>query len=436
MTEVPHLMLRAEVEIDGQVVWGHAADNLPPKWFTKDAEKPFDVEIAELRSVIDSGGAHAIRLGEAETVFEWWQAVYAAQKVTAKDRGWPPLLAGFGVSMIERAVVDAFCRARGLIFAQAVRENALGVDLGAIYPELAGSTPADWLPVTPLESVIARHTVGLTDPLTVDEIPAAERLADGLPQALEECGQVYGLTHLKIKLSGDIERDRERLSRLASLFPAAAFTLDGNENFKAVAPFRTLWGQYQADPVIARFLKGLIFVEQPLHRDVALSPEVAADLLAWEDRPPLIIDESEGELGALETALASGYSGTSHKNCKGVFRSLGNASLLASRRRQQPDRSFLLSGEDLTNLGPVALTQDLAAAATFGITHVERNGHHYFRGLSEFAPETQQAVLERHSDLFREHHGYPTVRVEQGRVSTRSVLAAPFGYAVDAAVLI
>ncbi|HYR58956.1 MAG TPA: hypothetical protein VEO95_10015, partial [Chthoniobacteraceae bacterium] len=168
--------------------------------------------------------------------------------------------------------------------------------------------------------------------------------------------------------------------------------------------------------------------------DVALTDTTAADLLAWRDRPPIIIDESEGELHALERALESGYAGTSHKNCKGIFRGVANACVIAQRRRAEPARALHLSGEDLTNLGPVALLQDLAVAATLGIAHVERNGHHYFRGLSEFPAPVQRGILAHHADLYREHRGYPVVRIERGKVSTRSVVAAPFGYAMSEVV--
>jgi hypothetical protein len=431
LTEVPHLFACATVEIDGQVAHGVAADNLIPKWFTKNPATSFRDDLAEIIEVLRHASAVAVEVGRQPTVFALWKAVHEAQKVWGTGRKYPPLLWNFGVSIVERAVIDAFCRTKRTTFAQAVRTDAFAIDYAAVHPELAGAK-IDFLPETPLPSVIARHTVGLTDPLTVAEIPTSERVLDGLPQALEECIERYGLTHFKIKLGGDIERDRERLRALAALLdrlaPGCQFTLDGNENYRDVAPFRALWEQLLADPVIARFLRRLIFVEQPLHRDVALTAETGAALRAWTERPPIIIDESGGELHAVPTALAAGYAGSSHKNCKGVIHGLADAALIAHRRRMEPGRTFHLSGEDLTNLGPVAMLQDLAVAATLGIEHVERNGHHYFCGLSQFPASVQRAALAQHGDLYRQHErGFPVLRVEGGKVSVRSVLQAPFG---------
>lgn len=434
LTRVPHLFARAAVEIDGRVTHGVAADNLVPKWFTKNPAASFHDDIAEIIEVVRHACVAAVEVGAHASVHALWKHLYGAQEFWARPRGYPPLLSGFGVSLVERAVIDAFCQAIGATFAQAARTNALGFEIADLRRERLAA-PAEFLPPAPHPSVIARHTVGLTDPLTTAEIPANERVDDGLPQSLEECVGAYGLTHFKIKLAGDLDFDRARLRALAALLdriaPGCAFTVDGNEAFREVAPFRAQWEELCADPAIARFLRGLIFVEQPLHRDVALSPATAAGLLAWPDRPPIIIDESGGEPNALPLALAGGYAGASHKNCKGVFWGLASACLIAQHRRAEPARPLFLSGEDLTNLGPVALLQDLAVAATLGIAHVERNGHHYFRGLSQFPASVQRAALHLHPDLYREHErGFPTLRVEQGRISTRSIVAAPFGSTV------
>lgn len=56
------------------------------------------------------------------------------------------MLSHFGTSLVERAVIDAFCKARSVPFWKAIRHNTLGVELGTLQPELEGTQPADWLP--------------------------------------------------------------------------------------------------------------------------------------------------------------------------------------------------------------------------------------------------------------------------------------------------
>ena len=436
MTRAPHFVVRLVVEIDGRRQHGFSADNLPPKWFTKNPDTPFREEIAEMMEVARHAAATACALPPAASVFSLWRELWQAQTAWAPTRAFPPLLSSFGVSLVERAVIDAFCRATATNFATAVRKNTLGIDLAVIHGELAGLSPADLLPPAPRRSVTVRHTVGMADPLLEGDLEGAEHPQDGLPLSLESFIREQGLTHFKIKLSGDIERDRERLHRLAQIIESHTaeyfFTLDGNENFRDVAPFRAFWEALRRDPGLARFLHRLIFVEQPFHRAVALDASTTDELLSWVERPPMIIDESDAMCEALPTALAGGYAGTSHKNCKGVFRGLASASLIAQRQRMHPETPLHLSAEDLTNLGPVALLQDLAVVATLGIAHAERNGHHYFAGLSQFPASVQGEILRRHGDLYAPHlEGYPTIAVHHGAVQIGSLVDAPFGVAFE-----
>ncbi|HAA62836.1 MAG TPA: hypothetical protein DCE39_18065, partial [Planctomycetaceae bacterium] len=130
-------------------------------------------------------------------------------------------------------------------------------------------------------------------------------------------------------------------------------------------------------------------------------------------------------------ALALGYHGTSHKNCKGVFRGVINACLVAWLNRQPATAGspeHIMSGEDLANIGPVALMQDLVVASSLGVSSIERNGHHYFAGLSAFPDRVGEQVLESHGDLYhRSHNGWPTLSVRGGRVSLASLQQAPLG---------
>ncbi len=433
MVEVPHVFAQVTLAAGATRATGLAADHLPPKWFTKNPDTSPADDIAEMVAVIQ----HALRLARAAppgtTVFDLWQQLYHDQRAWGDAQGYPPLLSGFGASLVERALIDAYCKATGVIFAESVRANALGIRLGDIYPDLSHKQPADYLPAQPLAHITVRHTVGLSDPLTDAEIPDSERLDDGLPQSLAACIRAYGLSHFKLKLCGEPAKDLDRLTRIVAILednaPADyAFTLDGNEMYQHVAPFREFWRALTANARLAPFLRRLLFVEQPLHRSVALSDEARAAFGAWPDRPPLIIDESDGPLDTLALALDCGYHGTSHKNCKGVFKGIANACLIERRRQSDPGAKLVISAEDLSNVGPVALLQDLAVVATLGIPHAERNGHHYFAGLSMAPAQTQVAVLQAHPDLYRRHEqGFPTLDIQGGQISARTVTRAPFG---------
>jgi hypothetical protein len=293
-----------------------------------------------------------------------------------------------------------------------------------------------WLPAQPLQRVVVRHTVGLTDPLERGDQADGERLNDGLPETLEECIAAYGLTHFKIKLSGKAGDDLTRLCRIARLLartagPRYVVTVDGNEQYPSVATLQEFWRAVVDEPALQDFLSHVTFVEQPLHRDNALQEDVGQALGEWEQHPPLLIDESDGALDSLPKALALGYIGTSHKNCKGVFKGIANRCLIEYRQRLNPDRGFMMSAEDLANVGPIALLQDLAVVATLGVPHAERNGHHYFRGLSMWPASIGEKVLESHGDLYERQSDYATLQIRQSSVSLASVVAAPFGLAFD-----
>ena len=66
--------------------------------------------------------------------------------------------------------------------------------------------------------------------------------------------------------------------------------------------------------------------------------------------------------------------------------------------------------------------------ATLGIQHVERNGHHYFKGLSAWPESVQETILALHGDLYHHHpDGYPTLLIENGLLDITTLNAAPFG---------
>lgn len=430
MTEVPQAILRVAFEIDGSAASGLAADVLPPKWFTKDPARQLADEVDEMLRVIRAAFASAGEI-RAASAFGFWRELYSAQSAWGAAQDLPPLLVHFGTSFVERALVHAVCRQRGLGFAAALQADLFDCDLGSVRPSLKGTRPRDWLPAAAPDSVFVRHTVGLSDPLDSGDMGPGDRVSDDLPQTLVENIRAYGLRHFKIKINGDAARDPQRLAHLARILSAEcrdgyAFSLDGNESFHEAGAFVDHARRLMSVPATKDLWPHLMYIEQPWHRSVALSPSMEALGRLWPERPPIIIDESDGDLESLPTALALGYHGTSHKNCKGVFKGVANACLLAQRRER--GERVVLSGEDLANVGPIALIQDLAAQAALGVTSVERNGHHYFAGLAQFPPALQAHALEAHPDLFvRSPAGWPRMLIRDGQIAIGSVNAAPFG---------
>src|SRR5207253_784051 len=428
MTDVPHLFARTTVTVAEKSSFGLSAEGLPPKWFTKNPATTFEQDLPEMLQVISHAAQLAERIAPV-SFFDFWQELYRQQSDWADARHIAPLLANLGVSLIERAALDGLCRVAGEPLHRMVATNRLGLRLGEIYAELGGAQPRDLLPAAPLSSCFVRHTVGLGDALSPGDIPPGERVDDGLPQDLESSIREYGLRYFKVKLFADAERDFARLRELSRLLLRESecfVTLDGNENFKDFVAFREFWQKAAGDPALRGLWRRIIVVEQPVHRDRSLSDDLGAALHAWPDRPRLIIDESDGAVGDLSRALALGYAGTSHKNCKGIVKGIANACLLEKRRRD--GELVVLTGEDLCNLGPVALLQDLAMMALLGIEHVERNGHRYYRGLSLWPADWQDAVLAAHGDLYARHRdGFACLHIREGRVALGSVNTAPFG---------
>ena len=428
LVDAPQVFVRVHLRCGTKAATGVSSDILPPKWFTKIPEKALAEEIDEMLLVIRNALSLATTV-RANSLFDFWLQFYKLQKQWGDSSGFPPLLSNFGVTLVERAAIEAFCKIHNITFHQALAANAFEINLGQIHPQLDRTQPSDFLPRQPLRAIFCRHTVGLGDALT--EADVTDRPPDKLPSSLETAIKFYGLTHFKVKINGNIEGDLARMRKLAPLLngcgPELYISLDGNEQYKSADDLRNFWNQFSSDRATKWLASYIAFIEQPFHREIALTETIGVQLQAWSDRPPIIIDESDAELGSYALALAQGYDGTSHKNCKGIFKGIANRCLTISLQAQR-QRKTLMSGEDLGNIGPVSLLQDIAAMAALGIESVERNGHHYFPGLSMFPLELQNKLAEVHHDLYQKtEDGWSALRVAEGRISAETVNRSPFG---------
>jgi hypothetical protein len=411
LTESPQAFARVRIRLENGVeAEGAAAELLAPKWFDKNPHLSNEENFEQLRQALAL--AKGLYLGGgANTAFGHFDAHYRAQIERCAGKGLNALVAGYGPALVDRALLDALCRGLGVSFYDAVRRNLAGLSLSAHFLES----------LHPRTRIAARHTVGLVDPISSTE----QRVNDGLPETLDEVVARYGHRWFKLKVGGDAKTDVERLSAIASVLdrirePYYA-SLDGNEQYADIDGVLALWSRIKAEPRLRRLVSGIAFFEQPIKRHNALSQDVSA--LSREK--PVIIDESDDSLDAFPRAKALGYKGVSSKTCKGLYKSLINAARCA-----EWGNGYFMTGEDLTIQPGLALQQDLALVSLIGLTHVERNGHHYVNGMKDLPQAEQEAFLAAHPDLYERSHGAVRLRIRHGTMEIKSLGCA--GYASGA----
>jgi hypothetical protein len=437
LTRCPQAIVRVAIVCEGRTQDGFSGDCLPPSWFDKSPGKTFARQIDEmLRAIAVAQAVFAEGFAGATAFFPAWLACHDRTLERCAEWGGPPLLASFGSSLVERAMLDAICRRHAVSFARAVRDNLFGIEPGLVHPDLGGLTPRDWLPVEPLRSLFVRQTVGLSDALARDDIPPDQRVSDGRPQALEEYVMRDGVRYCKVKLANRLDDDLDRLTRLARLLRQHRgadyrLTLDGNELYKQATEFEALIEAVRGSPELTTLWDNVLAIEQPFDRAIALTPACADAVRSLSRAKPVIIDESDVSLDAYPRALDAGYRGVSSKNCKGAIKSLLNAGLtwLANDRGRRSHA--LMTGEDLCSVGVVPVQSDLCLAATLGLTDVERNGHHYHPGLTYLPEPERRAALAAHPDFYADDHGVVGPTITDGRFAIGSLQCAGFGFAVE-----
>jgi L-alanine-DL-glutamate epimerase-like enolase superfamily enzyme len=267
----------------------------------------------------------------------------------------------------------------------------------------------------PAESIDARHTVGLAD--AIGGHPG--QVKDGLPESLEEVAATYGHTWYKLKVGGNVDEDVRRLADIAAVLDASGrdyrVSLDGNEQYDDLEALQALLARMDAAPKLARLRGAIAFIEQPINRKHALDRDVSAVSRAT----PVIVDESDADLDAFPRAKALGYSGVSSKMCKGLYKSILNAARCALW--SAPAHRYFSTAEDLTTQAGLAVQQDLALVNLLGMTHVERNGHHYVNGMADLPEGEQDGFLAAHPDLYERSHGAVRLRIRAGQLQIASL---------------
>jgi L-alanine-DL-glutamate epimerase-like enolase superfamily enzyme len=409
------LFVRAEIEVEGKGNFvGASAELLVPKWFDKRPALTPDDTVDELRRALLI--ARELYLGRSsyETAFALHAACIAAQVEACAKEDIPPLAAAYGPAEIDKAILDALLRGARVNFFDGMAQNIAGID-ARLTPDLGDDDIARFLASRERRRRVAiRHTVGLDD---------AVEGKGGVADAKENASARY----FKLKLRGDPGADAARLIRigkeLAVLPHDYSVTLDANEQYAELGALRELADRLDRDTALRPIAGKLLYIEQPMPRDITRASPLGA--LARRD---FIIDEADDSYQAFSSARALGYRGISSKSCKGVYKSIVNAARAATWSAQ--GENYFITGEDLTCQAGLAVQQDLALGALIGISHAERNGHHYVDGFAETPAAEAQAFLNAHSDLYASDSGTVRLSIRDGDLLTDSLATPGFATSV------
>jgi L-alanine-DL-glutamate epimerase-like enolase superfamily enzyme len=415
ITASVQVFVRVGIEIEGKgTSVGASAEMLASKWFDKRAHLSPQQTVEGLRRSLLIARELYLARSRFDTAFGHHAAVIAAQVEACGNEDIPPLAAAFGPAEIDKAILDALLRCVGVNFFDGMTDNIAGID-ARLAPDLRDGEIAHFLAGRQrLERVAVRHTVGLDDKIEGE---------GGVADAKENAGARY----FKLKLNGNPEHDVARLigigNELAARPQDYKVTLDANEQYADLAALGALVDRLDRDGVLKPIAAKLLYIEQPMPRDITR----ASPLGALASRH-FIIDEADDGYDAFPVARALGYRGISSKSCKGIYKSVVNATRAA--KWSAKGGKYFVTGEDLTCQAGLGVQQDLALGALIGVTHAERNGHHYVDGFGETPAAEAQAFLSAHPDLYLRDGNKTRLAIHDGDLLTGSLTAPGFATSV------
>jgi hypothetical protein len=263
------------------------------------------------------------------------------------------------------------------------------------------------------ERVAIRHTVGLDD-----QVDGKGGVADPHENS--------GARYFKLKLNGDPQHDAARLVRigkeLAGLPHDYSVTLDANEQYADLGSLGALIDRLDRDSALQPIAAKLLYIEQPMPRDITRQSPLG------ELGRDFIIDEADDCYDAFPGARTLGYRGISSKSCKGIYKSIVNATRAAKWSTEE--ERFFVTGEDLTCQAGLCVQQDLALGALIGVTHAERNGHHYVDGFGDTPAAEAEAFRTAHPDLYVRDGSKVRLSIHGGDLLTGSLTLPGFAAGV------
>jgi L-alanine-DL-glutamate epimerase-like enolase superfamily enzyme len=322
---------------------------------------------------------------------EYLRAAAAVSRERALPVAIPKLCTLVVGSAFDAALHDAYGKAFGLsvyhTYGREFMARDLSADLGRAFK---GEYLDRYVPANPRPTMPVFHSVGASDPLEASDVKT--RVADGLPNTLEEWIPRDGLIRFKIKLNGgDLAADYERVVRIDRVVNRAQaargmsdwkYSLDFNEGCPNVGYLLDFLRRVrEATPT---GFDRILYIEQPTARD--LNKDRANVMHEAARLRPVVIDESLTDLDALLLARDMGYTGVALKACKGQ----SHAMLMAAAAQKF---GMFLCVQDLTCPGASLIHSAGIAARVPGNAGIEANAR-------QFVPSANRAWETRFPGLF------------------------------------
>jgi L-alanine-DL-glutamate epimerase-like enolase superfamily enzyme len=315
----------------------------------------------------------------------------------------PPLATLVAASPIDAAMHDAYGKLHQLNCYSTYSSEFLDNDLGRFLgTDFAGVRLDEAITTTPAPTMPLYHLVGALDPILPEEV--THPVGDRLPESLVDWIRSDGLTHLKIKLNGDlIDWDVQRVlavNKAAELVAAERghagwqFSLDFNERCQTVDYLLDFLNRLQGLNPTA--YQRIAYIEQPTARDLAANRHQV--IRAASELLPVVIDESLVDLESLQLARELGYTGVALKACKGQSQSLIFAAAASHL-------GMNLCVQDLTCPADSLIHSAGLAAHVRGVAAIEANSRQY-------CPAANRGWDERFPGIFTIRNGrMPTAQL-------------------------
>ena len=322
----------------------------------------------------------------------------------------PELAQLVATSSIDAAIHDAFGRVHKTSSFNLLSATHCNEDL-AYYldDQFAGEYLDKYTLRAPTPTLPLYHLIGALDPLTSADV--TDRPNDDLPVTLGEWIAADGLTHLKIKLSGDdLAWDIDRVLAIEKITAEAqssrgcgewVYSCDFNEKCESAEYVIEFLKKVKASSAVA--YDRIQYIEQPTSRD--LEAASAAKMHDVAKLKPVVIDEALVDYESLLKCRELGYSGVALKACKGQ-----TESLLAAAAAQK--FGMFLCVQDLTCPGASFLHSSSLAARIPGIAAIEGNARQY-------CPGPNKKWRKYYPDLFN---------IKDGTVATARLSESGLGY--------